>query len=98
MNHWCECIIREKKHICHHLYFFAGVERETDQEKEEGNVPLSGLFSPYKVFRLTYGHEDLEKLINLTEYNVLNNVEVILQTLRNLIECKQKRSSSTARL
>ncbi|XP_040189761.1 cytosolic phospholipase A2 delta-like isoform X2 [Rana temporaria] len=75
-----------------------GVERETDQEKEEGNVPLSGLFSPYKVFRLTYGDEDLEKLINLTEYNVLNNVEVILQTLRNIIECKQKRSSSTARL
>lgn len=72
-----------------------GVERETDQEKEEGNVPLSGLFSPYKVFRLTYGDEDFEKLINLTEYNVLNNVEVILQTLRDVIERKQKCSRSS---
>ncbi|XP_077320662.1 cytosolic phospholipase A2 delta-like [Lithobates pipiens] len=73
-----------------------GVERETDQEKEEGNVPLSGLFSPYNVFRLTYEDEDFEKLINLTEYNVLNNVEVILQTLRKAIECKQKYSSSSS--
>lgn len=68
-----------------------GVERETDQEKEEGDVPLAGLFSPYKVFRLTYSEEDFDKLIKLAEYNVLNSEEMILQTLRATIEHKQKR-------
>ncbi|KAM5130034.1 cytosolic phospholipase A2 beta-like isoform 2-T2 [Mantella aurantiaca] len=73
-----------------------GVERETYREKEEGNVPLGGLFSPYKVFRLTYSEEDFDKLIKLTEYNVLNNAEIILQNLRNLIERKQKRRTCSS--
>ncbi|XP_072283877.1 cytosolic phospholipase A2 epsilon-like isoform X2 [Pyxicephalus adspersus] len=68
-----------------------GVERETDQEIKEGEVPLTELLSPYKVFKLTYSEEDFDKLIKLTEYNVLNNEEIILQTLRKSIERKQKR-------
>lgn len=78
--------------------FFTGIERETPKEKEEGNFSLCGLLSPYQVFRLTYSEEDFEKLIKLTEYNVLNNEETILQTLRYAIECKQQRGSCSNNL
>ncbi|XP_069806670.1 cytosolic phospholipase A2 delta isoform X2 [Dendropsophus ebraccatus] len=67
-----------------------GVNRLTDQEKEEGLVDL-GEKSSYGVLKLTYSKEDFDKLINLTEYNVENNEKVILQVLREAVECKQKR-------
>ncbi|XP_056401836.1 cytosolic phospholipase A2 delta-like isoform X2 [Hyla sarda] len=65
-----------------------GVERLTDQEKEEGIVDL-GEKTPYKLLNLTYSKEDFDKLINLTEYNVENNEKMILQVLREAIECKK---------
>ncbi|KAG8560971.1 hypothetical protein GDO81_015203 [Engystomops pustulosus] len=65
-----------------------GVERLTDQEKEDGIVQLDGK-SPYRLLKLTYSEEDFDKLVNLTEYNVMNNEQMILQTLRDAITCKQ---------
>ncbi|XP_075185814.1 cytosolic phospholipase A2 beta, partial [Anomaloglossus baeobatrachus] len=65
-----------------------GVERLTDQEKEEGIVQLDGR-SPYRLLNPTYSKEDFDKLINLTEYNVENNEKMILEALRQAITCKQ---------
>ncbi|XP_075047854.1 cytosolic phospholipase A2 delta-like isoform X2 [Mixophyes fleayi] len=71
-----------------------GVERRTELEKEEGIVDLSGIWSPYRLLKLTYSKEDFNKLINLTEYNVENNEEMILQALRDAISQKQKLRTS----
>ncbi|XP_073494932.1 cytosolic phospholipase A2 delta-like isoform X1 [Phyllobates terribilis] len=65
-----------------------GVKRLTDQEKEEGIVQLDGR-SPYRLLNPTYSTEEFYKLINLTEYNVENNENIILQALHEAITCKQ---------
>ncbi|KAM3918271.1 cytosolic phospholipase A2 delta-like isoform 2-T2 [Leptodactylus fuscus] len=65
-----------------------GVERLTDQEKEDGMVDVESK-STYGLLKLTYSEEDFHRLVCLTEYNVENNEQVILQTLRDAIKCKQ---------
>ncbi|CAJ0934146.1 unnamed protein product [Ranitomeya imitator] len=70
------------------LFKHPGVERLTDQEKEEGRVELDGR-SPYRLLNPTYSEEEFHKLINITEYNVENNEKMILQALREAITCKQ---------
>ncbi|XP_066464415.1 cytosolic phospholipase A2 beta isoform X2 [Eleutherodactylus coqui] len=72
-----------------------GVKRVTDQEKEDGNVRLDGFTSPYKLLRTSYSEEDFDKLVNLTAYNVENNVQTILKAFREAIECKQCNNSGT---
>ncbi|XP_044127742.1 cytosolic phospholipase A2 beta-like isoform X2 [Bufo gargarizans] len=70
-----------------------GVERLTDQEKADGLVNL-GSNSPYGLLKVTYSKEDFDKLVNLTEYNVENNENTILQVLREAIACKQNSKPS----
>ncbi|OCT68555.1 hypothetical protein XELAEV_18039857mg, partial [Xenopus laevis] len=72
-----------------------GVKR-SPEEMEGGMVELSGK-SPYNLLKLTYSKENFDKLLNLTEYNVMNNEEAILQSLRDAIAQKQKsrRNSGT---
>ncbi|XP_063803704.1 cytosolic phospholipase A2 delta-like [Pseudophryne corroboree] len=71
-----------------------GVERKTVEEKEGGVVELSGLWSTYRTLNLTYSEKEFDKLLNLTEYNVENNEEAILQALRDAIARKQKHRAS----
>ncbi|KAM4662412.1 cytosolic phospholipase A2 delta [Discoglossus pictus] len=66
-----------------------GVKR-SPQEMEQGVVNLSGMWNPYSLLKLTYTTEDFNKLLNLTEYNVENNKELILQALREAVTRKQK--------
>ncbi|XP_031747205.1 cytosolic phospholipase A2 delta isoform X2 [Xenopus tropicalis] len=65
-----------------------GVKR-SPEEMEGGAVEIEGR-SPYSLLKLTYSKENFDKLLNLTEYNVMNNEEAILQALRDAIAQKQK--------
>ncbi|XP_068110407.1 cytosolic phospholipase A2 delta-like isoform X2 [Hyperolius riggenbachi] len=67
-----------------------GVPRQTVSEMEDGILQMESFFSPYQVFRLTYSKPDFDKLVKLTQYNVENNEEMILQALRNAIACRQQ--------
>uniref|UniRef100_A0A8C5R271 Phospholipase A2 n=1 Tax=Leptobrachium leishanense TaxID=445787 RepID=A0A8C5R271_9ANUR len=72
-----------------------GVKR-SPQELDEGNVNLSGLWSPYRLLNLTYGENDFDKLVKLAEYNVMNNKELILQAVRDAMARKQKMRNTGA--
>ncbi|XP_048340557.1 cytosolic phospholipase A2 delta-like [Sphaerodactylus townsendi] len=65
-----------------------GVKR-SKAEMEEGTVPLAGCQSPYHLMNFTYTKKDFDKLLKLTEYNVQNNRDWILQAFCIAIEQKK---------
>ncbi|XP_019352015.1 cytosolic phospholipase A2 delta [Alligator mississippiensis] len=65
-----------------------GVER-SPAELAEGTVPLAGCCSPYNLLNMTYCKEDFDKLLKLTDYNVQNNRDLILQAFRTSISRKK---------
>uniref|UniRef100_A0ABM5FAA9 Cytosolic phospholipase A2 epsilon-like isoform X1 n=1 Tax=Pogona vitticeps TaxID=103695 RepID=A0ABM5FAA9_9SAUR len=77
-------------------YKAPGVERSPD-EMEEGHVDVcSTVFSPYATGIIQYSEANFNKLVNLTNYNIVNNKHLILQALRTAVERKkeQKKESS----
>uniref|UniRef100_A0A8D0BTM9 PLA2c domain-containing protein n=1 Tax=Salvator merianae TaxID=96440 RepID=A0A8D0BTM9_SALMN len=67
-----------------------GEKRCSETEMAEGNVDLSSWKTPYSTYCLRYSDEDFDKLVNLSEYNILNNQHLIFQALRSAIEKKRK--------
>uniref|UniRef100_A0A8C3LCT5 Phospholipase A2 n=1 Tax=Chrysolophus pictus TaxID=9089 RepID=A0A8C3LCT5_CHRPC len=66
-----------------------GVERSS-AEMAQGNVDVSGLFSPYCINSFTYTEEQFDNLVKLTSYNIQNNKHLILQALNSAIEQKRQ--------
>uniref|UniRef100_A0A452IGX1 PLA2c domain-containing protein n=1 Tax=Gopherus agassizii TaxID=38772 RepID=A0A452IGX1_9SAUR len=50
-------------------------------EMEGGKVDVTSCSSPYNTFAMTYTDENYHRLVNLSEYNILNNAHLILQYL-----------------
>ncbi|XP_061468782.1 cytosolic phospholipase A2 delta-like [Rhineura floridana] len=65
-----------------------GVERR-QKEMAEGTVPLSGNCSRYQLMDFTYTKKDFDKLLKLTDYNIQNNSDLILQALSIAIKWKK---------
>uniref|UniRef100_A0A672TMF4 Phospholipase A2 n=1 Tax=Strigops habroptila TaxID=2489341 RepID=A0A672TMF4_STRHB len=57
-----------------------GVER-SPAEMAQGKVDVSSIFSPYCISSFTYTEEEFDKLIELTNYNIQNNKNLILQPI-----------------
>ncbi|KAF7251867.1 Cytosolic phospholipase A2 epsilon [Varanus komodoensis] len=70
-------------------YKAPGVKRCHD-EMAAGNVDVSSCRTPYSTFCLTYSEENFDKLLNLSEYNVLNNQHLILQALHTAVARKRQ--------
>ncbi|KAM9431994.1 cytosolic phospholipase A2 zeta-like, partial [Clarias gariepinus] len=68
-------------------YRAPGVKRG-DDELNGGNIDVSTDDSPYKTIHLTYKPEDFQKLVDLTSYNIVNNEEVIRNTLQKALNKK----------
>lgn len=64
------------------------MKRETEEELKAGSVDVSSSSSPYRTRNMTYTQEDFEALVQLTAYNVMNNKERILETLRKAVARK----------
>lgn len=56
---------------------------------EEGQLDLSSRFSPYCMFSVRYTDENYRRLLNLSEYNILNNSQMIKQALQIAMERRQ---------
>ncbi|XP_062974519.1 cytosolic phospholipase A2 delta-like [Elgaria multicarinata webbii] len=65
-----------------------GVER-CQTELAEGTVPLSGYCSPYHLMNFTYTKKDFDQLLKLTDYNIQNNRDLILEAFSTAIEWKR---------
>ncbi|XP_078515772.1 cytosolic phospholipase A2 epsilon-like isoform X2 [Lissotriton helveticus] len=68
-------------------YKSPGVER-TPTEMEDGDVHLSEKGSPYGILNMTYDERAFNQLLDLAEYNVMNNRDVLMQVIRTVMEKK----------
>ncbi|NWX99222.1 PA24E phospholipase, partial [Nothoprocta ornata] len=69
-------------------YKAPNVER-SPTEKDQGKVNVSCCAVPYGTGLLTYTEENFNRLLNLCNYNILNNKHLILQALRTAVERKK---------
>lgn len=69
--------------------FTSDVER-SHTEMKQGRVDVSNPIAPYGTGLLTYTEENFNKLLNLCNYNILNNKDSILQALRTAVERRKR--------
>ncbi len=74
----------------------AGVKREGKAEIKEGDFDIDfTMFCPFATHNLTYQPEDFQKLSNLATYNILNNKDIILNTLNKALKRNTERIPAT---
>ncbi|XP_026559769.1 cytosolic phospholipase A2 epsilon-like, partial [Pseudonaja textilis] len=78
-------------------YYSAPGERRSEADMAGGNIDVSTCKTPYSTYCLKYSDEDFDKLVNLSEYNILNNQHLIFQALHAAIERKRKWKKEASR-
>ncbi|NXE19805.1 PA24E phospholipase, partial [Ardeotis kori] len=73
-------------------YVAPGMSRSA-AEMELGKVDLSSFCSPYSTREVSLKAEDFNKLLKLTNYNIMNNENMILQALRMAVARKKQAPS-----
>ncbi|EMP39594.1 Cytosolic phospholipase A2 epsilon, partial [Chelonia mydas] len=68
-----------------------GVER-SPTEMEEGKVDVSSPLSPYTTKELSFSEENFDNLVKMTDYNILNNENLIVQALRTAVERRKQQA------
>ncbi|XP_073683438.1 cytosolic phospholipase A2 delta-like [Garra rufa] len=65
-----------------------GVKREGKAEMKEGDfdIDFTSMSSTFSTLNLTYEPENFQKLADLTTYNILNNKDVIFNTLKKVLK------------
>ncbi|XP_039408866.1 uncharacterized protein LOC104688224 [Corvus cornix cornix] len=71
-------------------YKAPGVKR-CCSEMEEGQLDLTSRCSPYCMFSVRYTDENYRKLLNLSEYNILNNSQMIMQALQTAMQRRRQK-------
>uniref|UniRef100_A0A493TTR2 PLA2c domain-containing protein n=1 Tax=Anas platyrhynchos platyrhynchos TaxID=8840 RepID=A0A493TTR2_ANAPP len=69
-------------------YKAPGVKR-CCSEMEGGQLDLTSRCSPYCMFSVRYTDENYRRLLNLSEYNILNNSQMIMQALQTAMQRRQ---------
>ncbi|NWT84335.1 PA24E phospholipase, partial [Lanius ludovicianus] len=70
-------------------YVAPGMTRSA-AEMEQGKVDISSFSSPYSTREVSLKAEDFNKLLKLTNYNIMNNENMILQALRMAVARKKQ--------
>ncbi|XP_070787399.1 cytosolic phospholipase A2 epsilon-like [Pituophis catenifer annectens] len=65
-----------------------GVER-LSSNMEEGNVDISSFFSPFGTREVSFSEDNFDKLVKLTEYNILNNESKIIEAFHAAVQRKK---------
>ncbi|KAF1468541.1 Cytosolic phospholipase A2 epsilon, partial [Pygoscelis antarcticus] len=73
-------------------YVAPGMSRSA-AEMEQGKVDISSFCSPYSTREVSLKAEDFNKLLKLTNYNIMNNENMILQALRMTVARKKQAPS-----
>uniref|UniRef100_A0A8D0HBB1 Phospholipase A2 n=1 Tax=Sphenodon punctatus TaxID=8508 RepID=A0A8D0HBB1_SPHPU len=71
-------------------YYKAPGVRRSSNEMAKGEVDVSSSSSPYSTYAVSYSEENFDKLLELTEYNILNNQHMILQALHMALQRKRQ--------
>ncbi|NXK54218.1 PA24E phospholipase, partial [Chauna torquata] len=70
-------------------YKAPGVKR-CCSEMEGGQLDLTSRFSPYCMFAVRYTDENYRRLLNLSEYNIMNNSQMIMQALQTAMQRRRQ--------
>uniref|UniRef100_A0A8C3NBG7 Phospholipase A2 n=1 Tax=Geospiza parvula TaxID=87175 RepID=A0A8C3NBG7_GEOPR len=65
-------------------------QKRSESEMEDGKVDLYGCCSPYSTYSLQYTEKAYDCLVQLGEYNILNNEDLIIQALRTAVARKRQ--------
>lgn len=66
-----------------------GVERQTAEEKAFGDFVINRPDTPYGMMNFTYEPQDFDRLVALSRYNILNNVETLKCALQLALDRHQ---------
>ncbi|XP_075049619.1 cytosolic phospholipase A2 delta-like [Mixophyes fleayi] len=62
------------------------------EELADGNVDVTGTWSPYFLTNFTYSEQDFDRLMKLTQYNLLNNKQLITDALLTAVRRRRARN------
>uniref|UniRef100_A0A8C5MPQ2 Phospholipase A2 n=1 Tax=Leptobrachium leishanense TaxID=445787 RepID=A0A8C5MPQ2_9ANUR len=62
------------------------------EEESEGDVDVTSFFSPYFLTNFTYSESDFDRLMKLTQYNLLNNKGLIMEALRTAMQRRKAKN------
>ncbi|NXD22643.1 PA24E phospholipase, partial [Spelaeornis formosus] len=65
-------------------------QKRSESEMEDGKVDLYGCCSPYSTYSLQYTEKEFDRLVQLGEYNILNNEDLIIQALCTAVAQKRQ--------
>ncbi|XP_025027885.1 cytosolic phospholipase A2 epsilon-like [Python bivittatus] len=71
-------------------HYSAPGEKRCEANMAAGNIDVSTCQTPYSTYCLRYSDDDFDKLVNLSEYNILNNQDIIFQALHAAVERKRQ--------
>ncbi|KAL8169459.1 UNVERIFIED_CONTAM: hypothetical protein K2H54_049598 [Gekko kuhli] len=71
-------------------HYRAPGEKRNYDDMDAGDVDVSSNSSPYNTYLLTYSDDEFDKLMNLSEYNIVNNQHMILQALHHAVARKRQ--------
>uniref|UniRef100_A0A8C6YS45 Phospholipase A2 n=1 Tax=Nothoprocta perdicaria TaxID=30464 RepID=A0A8C6YS45_NOTPE len=66
-------------------------QKRSESEMEDGKVDLYGCCSPYSTYAIRYTEKVYDRLVQLGEYNILNNADLIIRALRTAVERKRQK-------
>uniref|UniRef100_A0A8C4UH15 Phospholipase A2 n=1 Tax=Falco tinnunculus TaxID=100819 RepID=A0A8C4UH15_FALTI len=66
-------------------------QKRSESELEDGKVDLYGCCSPYSTYSVQYTEKVYDRLVQLGEYNILNNKDLIVQALHTAVARKRQR-------
>ncbi|KAL8169462.1 UNVERIFIED_CONTAM: hypothetical protein K2H54_049725 [Gekko kuhli] len=70
-------------------YKAPGVERDPTNMKD-GNADVCSILSPFTTREVSFSEENFDKLVKLTEYNILNNEDKIVEALCSAVKRRKQ--------
>ena len=70
-------------------YKAPGIKRETVEEKAFGDFNIFDGTNDYAIWRFVYPSLSFDRLTKMMEFNVANNIDIIKEEIRQIIEKKQ---------
>uniref|UniRef100_A0A493SWA7 Phospholipase A2 n=1 Tax=Anas platyrhynchos platyrhynchos TaxID=8840 RepID=A0A493SWA7_ANAPP len=66
-------------------------KKKAPGKESNGKVDIYGRCSPYSTYSVTYTEKAYDRLVQLGEYNILNNEDLIMQALHTAVERKRQK-------
>ncbi|XP_015264098.1 PREDICTED: cytosolic phospholipase A2 epsilon-like [Gekko japonicus] len=65
-------------------------EERNPTDMKEGNADVSSILSPFTTREVSFSEENFDKLVKLTEYNILNNEDKIVEALCSAVKRRKQ--------